>query len=54
MIAPATADSDASRNVLRVKTAPPSGTAITADALATDLRELVIGMPHLHPRIIVG
>src|SRR5580692_9284248 len=44
IIAPATAASDASRNVLRVKTAPPPGAVITADTLPTDPRELVIGM----------
>ena len=45
IVAPTTVANDASRNVLRVKTVPPSGTAITGEALATDLRELVIAMP---------
>jgi hypothetical protein len=44
IIAPTTVANDASRNVLRVKTVPPSGTVITGEARATDLRDLVIAM----------
>src|SRR6202051_3016213 len=47
IIAPTTAANDASRNILRVKIVPPSGSAGTGDAFATYLRELVIGMPHV-------